>query len=116
MFNLEDLKVARKNLAEKRNGSADVAYNEGLKILEIYRKSPSVTRLDEASKKFIEAMEYNSEHLPSLIYLSYVLYALENEEMALKYIKIATQKTEMLPPEIIHYKEQIEKRLGLRNR
>lgn len=112
MFNLEDLKVARKNVTERRSGNADSVYNDGLKLLDLYRQNPSITRLNEAGKKFIEALEYNSEHVQSIIYLSYILYALENEEMALKYIKLAASKIPFLPPEIAKYKEAIERKLS----
>jgi hypothetical protein len=111
MFNLEDLKVARKNIAEKRSGSAETAYHDGVKVMDLFQLKPSITRLDEASKKFIEALEYNSQHLPSIIYISYILYALENDEMALKYIKMAERLVPVLPPQIVSFKEKIERRI-----
>lgn len=113
MFNFDNLKVARKNIAEKRGGSAESAYNEGVKILDLYRQMPGVTRLDEAGKRFIEALQYNSEHVQSIIYLSYILYALENEPMALKYIKMAERLRSPLPAEIIKYKKAIEEKLDM---
>jgi hypothetical protein len=112
MFDFNDIKVARKQVTDKRSGSAETAYSEALIALESYRQTPTVTKLNEAGKKFIEALEYNSEHVPSIIYLSYVLYALENEPMALKYIKMAERYKTPLPPEILRYKHSIEMNIG----
>lgn len=111
MFNFEDLKVAKKNITEKRSGSSEVAYNEGLKILELFNANPSITRLESASEKFVEALEYNNEHVPSIIYISYILYMLGNNEMALKYIKNAERLMTFVPPDILKYKESIEESL-----
>jgi hypothetical protein len=111
LFNLDELKTAKKNVTEKRSGNAEIAFNEGQKILESFRLNPSVTSLEKAGSRFIEALEYNSEHAPSLVYLSYVLFALGNEPMALKYIKMAERFMPSIPPDIYKFKEKIEKSL-----
>jgi len=112
MINLEDLKTAKSNITQKRSGNAESAYADGLKVLELYKLKPSITRLDQAAKKFIEALEYNNEHIPSLVYISYVLYALGNEEMAMKYIRIVENLVPEMPPDIIRFKDAVEKRIA----
>jgi hypothetical protein len=112
MLNLDDLKTAKNNIAQKRSGNAESAFNEGKKILELYKLNPSVSRLEHAGRKFVEALEYNNEHIPSLIYVSFILFALGNEEMAMKYIKTVEILKPALPKDINNYKEAIEKRIA----
>lgn len=112
MFDLKDLQAARQKITEKRSGNSEEIFNEGLKIMDSYQLNPNVTTLDLAGKKFIEALEYNKDHLPSIIYLSYVFFVLGNEEMALKYIRMAEYIQPELPEEIINYKNEVINKLS----
>ncbi|MFN8674366.1 MAG: hypothetical protein U0457_20090 [Candidatus Sericytochromatia bacterium] len=112
MLNLKDFQIARKNIAEKRDSNAESIFDEALKILESYKNLPSITKLEQLGKKLIETISYNKEHLPAYLYLSFVFYALNNEEMALKYIKIAESLSkDPLPSAILKYKDEINNKI-----
>jgi hypothetical protein len=112
MVALKDLKTDRINIELKSGGTAEAAYKAGVKILDFYKMQPSITRLDQAGKKFAEALGYDAEHVPSMIYVSFILYALGNEPLALKYLNRAEQLTSPLPDELDRYKNAIEKRIA----
>ncbi|MBC7472706.1 MAG: hypothetical protein H7263_00320 [Candidatus Sericytochromatia bacterium] len=111
MFDLKDIQAAKKKLAEKRTDNSHDSYSDGLKILEEYKQSPDVATLEQAGKKFIEALEFNKDHIPSLIYLSYIFYTLSNDEIALKYLDMVFALESNLPEEIIAYRNDIIRRL-----
>lgn len=112
MYDLKAFQAASKKVTEKRSENSVEAYDSALKIMTSYQEKPSITRLEQAGKKFIEALEFNNKHLPSLIYLSYIFYALGNEEMCLKYIRMAEEIQPQLPAELIKYKNAVIKRLS----
>jgi hypothetical protein len=111
-INSSEINDARKELESKRKESAELAYSTGFNILEQYKQNPEIPLLEQAGKKFSEALSFNSEHIPSIIMISFVLYALANEEMALKYMKMAEKLMPELPPDILKYKKAIEKRVA----
>ncbi len=112
MFDLKDIQEAKKKLTEKRTDNSDESYNQGLKILEEYKQNPDINLLDQAGKKFIEALEFNKEHIQSLIYLSYIFYTLNNDETALKYLDMVFALESNLPAEIIAYRNDVIRRLN----
>ncbi len=107
-----DLKDARKEIETKRSRNAGDAYSEALKLLAVYKANPDIEGLEKAANKFIEVLEFNKDHAPSLFYLSYVFYALGDEEKAMKYIKMAESLVPELPPDLLKYKEAVSKRLN----
>lgn len=109
---LNNLKAEKNRLAEKKSGSVGAAYQDGLKILQTYKLSPSISKLEQAGKKFVEVLEYNSEHAPALMYLSYIFFAIGNLEMAMKYMLRAENFVFDLPPNIQRYRETIEKKIS----
>lgn len=111
MFDLADIQNAKKKLSEKRNDNSGESLNKGIEILESYKVNPDIDKLDQAGKLFIEALQFNKHSLEALIYLSYVFYALDNPEMALKYFKMLEDLEQNLPAEFIKYKETIIQRL-----
>lgn len=109
MYNFANLVTSKKDIVGKRSGNADTACSEGVKILELYKIKPNIAMLEQACKKFIEALEYNNEHVPSFLYTSYVFYALGNEEMAMKFFRMAEKLVPELNPDILNLKNQIQK-------
>lgn len=82
-------------------------YEEALGILENFSKNPNLKFLQEASYKLLDYIREYRNHAPSYFCLSYIFYALDNTEFAMKFMKEAEQISPDVPDELKKLRNKI---------
>lgn len=91
----ENIKSSQ-SLNEKNHKSSEdlfvSTYNEGLKIFKICvsNPKPEKSKLEYSANKFIEAIKIKSTKPEPYMCLSYIYYIMDQDNLSLKYLKIAT--------------------------
>lgn len=102
MFNFDNLNSVKKKvekLDEKRNDYFKLSFSEALSSLNKFRKSPDFDPmlLKKAAYRLIETMEQKRSKPEPYIVLSCIFYMINEDRLAIKYLKIASILAPDLP-------------------
>jgi len=107
MFDLKSLASAKVKVQKKRIQVSGDAYEDAVIALKEFEDDPDKEKLEEASNKLLESLQYNPDHVQSYICLAYVFFVLGDSAWAFKYIITAESLMPDLPEEIMEFKQRI---------
>jgi hypothetical protein len=85
MSNLETLNKTKTN---ERNEHALNSLKQALQILQEFQEKTDKTTLLQAANSLIESLKYEKNQVEPYFFLSYIFFILDNNKLALKYLKI----------------------------
>lgn len=92
MFDMSSLNAAKKKAKdnyEKHVGDFESELKEGIELFKSFADDKNSNTLKKASDKFFDAIRSKRSRVEPYIYLSYIFYMLDNNELAIKYLDYA---------------------------
>ena len=108
MFDFDAIKSVKSNI--KTNGNeakSDEVLKDALKDLESFHNlPPNKEKLKDVAKKFIEVIKFKRNRVEPYVYLAYIFFQINQNDLAVKYLKIA-RDIDPVYPQIEELKQMI---------